>query len=35
MTFRTFAPVVCSLLIASLSARAELLRVDLSIFGMD
>jgi hypothetical protein len=32
---KRFSLLVCTLLLASMPGRAELLQVDLSIFGMD
>jgi hypothetical protein len=32
---KRFSILICSLLLAALPGRAELLQVDLSIFGMD
>lgn len=32
---KRFLILICSLLLAALSGQAELLQVDLSIFGMD
>lgn len=32
---RTFSILACALVLASVPVRAELLQVDLSIFGMD
>ena len=32
---QTFSLLACALLLASIPGRAELLQVDLSIFGMD
>jgi hypothetical protein len=32
---KRFSSLACALLLASMPARAELLQVDLSIFGMD